>query len=176
MLDACIGDELERMDSLFGYATGYDEEKERYRNLTMTGRPTPYYDGHDCLVKRDVALAQIEREKPPEPKPVVVDGGDDIDGRRVIDQDETDPAPLPPKPKPKTRYFGNVEIDATRALHEIDVIDENVLIWLKSQPKSTVKLTLLIEADAPNGFDESAQRTVNENSRTMGFGDSGFEE
>ena len=176
VLDACIYAALERMDSPFAHSTGYDAEAERYNGLELTGRPRLYYDGHDCLVKRDVALAQIEREKPPEPEPVILDdgGADTGAGTGAV----TDPIidPTPPKPAPKTRYFGNVDIDSFRPMPDIDSIDNEVLRWLNAQPGAKVKVTVVIEAEAPNGFSEKTVRDVSENSRTMGFNDSGFEE
>jgi hypothetical protein len=56
-----------------------------------------------------------------------------------------------------------------------NVADE-VLAHLTANPGATVRITLEIEATAPDGFEESRIRVVSENASTLKFEQSGFEE
>lgn len=55
------------------------------------------------------------------------------------------------------------------------VIDA-VIQHLTSLAGCDVDITLEISARFPDGFDENVMRTINENSRTLKFDSSGFEE
>jgi uncharacterized protein len=54
-------------------------------------------------------------------------------------------------------------------------IAEEVLQHLTTLPRVNVKLTLEIEADAPDSVPEDVQRIVPENCRTLRFAKQGFE-
>ena len=75
-----------------------------------------------------------------------------------------------------TRYYGRVKIDPQRANREMGVIVEEVIERLTSQLGCEVEISLEVQADQPDGFEEGTVRTVNENSRTLKFDDFGFEE
>ena len=56
------------------------------------------------------------------------------------------------------------------------VIVEEVVERLTSQVGCSVEITLEVDARKEDGFDESTQRTIGENSRTLKFENFGFEE
>jgi hypothetical protein len=53
-------------------------------------------------------------------------------------------------------------------------VDE-LVIHFTERPGVNVQITVEIHAESAAGFDESLQRTIRENARTLGFRDSGFE-
>ena len=55
------------------------------------------------------------------------------------------------------------------------MIADEVIAHLSALLGANVKLTLEIEADIPDGAPDNVVRTVTENSRTLKFEDSGFE-
>jgi hypothetical protein len=74
------------------------------------------------------------------------------------------------------RFHGSVELDAARVGRDASRIGEEVISHLAGLVGATVKITLEIEADIPNGAPEHLVRTVTENSRTLKFTSQGFED
>jgi uncharacterized protein len=143
----------------FGFADGFKDD--RYLGLVATaGRPT-VIDPSGLIVKPEIALAQIgkERDDPPRPPP-----GDE--------QDDSKP---PPKPSLPRRFYASVTIDPDRAGRDVGRIAEEVLQHLTTLPRADVKLTLEIEAHAPDGVPDDVQRVVTENCQTLCFAKRGFE-
>ena len=86
--------------------------------------------------------------------------------------------PDPPLPTPKLsakRYHGSVGLDPTRVGKEASQVADEVIAHLAGLLGVDMKLTLEIEAHMPEGAPEHVVRTVTENSRTLNFDDSGFE-
>ena len=59
---------------------------------------------------------------------------------------------------------------------DMGVIVEEVVQRLTSQVDCEVEVTVEIQAERPEGFDEGTVRTISENSRTLKFDHYGFEE
>ena len=74
------------------------------------------------------------------------------------------------------RYYGRVHIDPQRVNKDMAIIVEEVVERLTSQVGCDVDVTLEIHGRIEDGFDDSTQRTISENSRTLKFEDFGFEE
>ncbi|GAA5165881.1 Swt1 family HEPN domain-containing protein [Ornithinimicrobium tianjinense] len=149
-------------------AERYDEAEGRYVGLWLPGEsPSPHPTDQWLVVKPEVALAQREGEKPdpdrdPEPHP--------------------DPRPDPepgPGPSPLetvlSRYFATAELDPIRYTLDFKNIADEVLMHL-ARPGRKLKVTVEIEAEDPQGFDEGTVRTVRENATVLKFEQSGFEE
>ena len=80
-----------------------------------------------------------------------------------------------PKPPQAKRYHGSVRLDPTRLGRDAGVIADEVIAHLSALLGANVRLTLEIEAEIPAGAPDNVVRTVTENSRTLKFEDSGFE-
>ena len=126
------------------------------------------------VVKPEAAKRQLEAEIPvsqsPSPSPV---GTNNAPGEKV-----TEPEPgkgSPPAPRPK-RYYGSVQLDATRVGRDAGQVAEEVIAHLAGIVGTDVKVTLDIEADIPSGASEQVVRTVTENGRTLKFKEQGFEQ
>ena len=58
----------------------------------------------------------------------------------------------------------------------IDPVKDEVVLNFTKRPGVNVQITVEIHAESAEGFDENLQRTIRENTKTLRFGDSGFEE
>lgn len=74
------------------------------------------------------------------------------------------------------RFHGSVELDATRLNRDTATVVDAVGQHLVALVNASVRVTLEIEADLPDGAPEQVVRTVNENARTLKFTAFGFEE
>jgi hypothetical protein len=146
----------------FAYADGFEEA--HYKGLVATGGGAIAIDSTGLLLKPEVALAQLATAPgAPAPKPP--------DGEEL-------PVPTPEPSVTATlprRFYGSVSLDPDRAGRDAGRIAEEVLQHLTTLPRANVKLTLEIEADAPDGVPDEAQRVVTENCQTLKFTSHGFE-
>lgn len=94
-----------------------------------------------------------------------------------ITEDAVVPPPPPPPPVSKTmkRFHGSIDLDPIRLGRDAGRIAEEVVAHLVSLNGSKVRVTFEIEAEVPSGVPDNVVRTVTENSRTLKFGDFGFE-
>lgn len=165
--------QLNWVTDAFAYAEGFDETEQRYRGLVAQSAHSVNLSG--LLVKPEVALAQLEREKPVEAPRTEKPG--DRPGSRG-DGKETDaplPAPHPAKILP-TRFYGNIALDPLRMGTAAGQIADEVLAHLSGLPGANVEVFLEIHAKIPGGVPEDKQRIVSENCRTIGFESHEFEE
>jgi predicted AAA+ superfamily ATPase len=154
----------------FAYADSYDETARRYKGLrggvrlTGAGVDTP-----GLLVRPEVARAQLEAEMPEVHPP-----GPGTAGPTVAE------APAGPKgaaaPRRPTRFHGAARLDPERVGRDASRIAQEVIAHLTGLVGAEVKVTLEIEARAPEGFPDDKVRIVSENSRTLRFESHGFEE
>jgi hypothetical protein len=86
------------------------------------------------------------------------------------------PPPGPQAPPAKTRYFGSKPLQADRYALDFKKVADEVLAPLAATPGVTLKVSIDIEATAPDGFDDAKVRTVSENASTLRFEQSGFED
>ncbi len=154
----------------FAYAEAFDQLESRYRGLQVGVQLSVTEDDHGLLVKPDVARQQLDRESTRVRE-------DDAKPPYVVGPGPTPPPPPPPIkiPKPK-RYHGTVSLDPERVGRDAGRIAEEVITHLTGLIGSSVKVTLEIEAEIPQGVPDNVVRTVTENGRTLRFaGNSGFE-
>ena len=157
----------------FAYADSYDEAAGRYRGL----RTGPHVqvserDLSGLIVKPDVAQAQVDRERAPEPPVPPTPPVDPGDGNPPVPP----VPPVPPAgPKAPTRYYGTVTIDPARAGRDAGRIADEVLAHLVGLVGANVTVTLEIEATAPAGVPDNVVRIVNANARDLKFKSTSFE-
>ena len=117
----------------------------------------PVLSGNSPGIQRDVSLAGNSTGKNNAPG-------------QVAEPNKPQPAPRP------TRYYGSVQLDATRVGRDAGQVAEEVIAHLAGIVGANVKVTLDIEANIPSGASEQVVRTVTENGRTLKFKEQGFEE
>lgn len=158
----------------FAYAESYDESAGRYRGLRYGALVNITEDDTGLLVRPEVARRQINEETAPP-----VPAGADTSKITLPESGPTPPTnrpsgPIQP-PKPK-RYHGTVILDSARVGRDAGRIADEVVTHLVGLVGSSVRVTLEIEADIPEGAPDNVVRTVTENSRTLKFeSNSGFE-
>jgi hypothetical protein len=96
---------------------------------------------------------------------------------REKEKEETETQlPEPVLSKKPRRYHGTVILDSARVGRDAGRIADEVISHLVGLVGSSVRVTLEIEADIPEGAPDNVVRTVTENSRTLKFeSNSGFE-
>jgi hypothetical protein len=72
----------------------------------------------------------------------------------------------PPRAK---AFFGSVDVSATTAKMKLVSISEEIIAVLAADPNASVKVTLEISAEFPNGATEQTKRAVAENAAALGF-------
>lgn len=127
-------------------------------------------DDSGLLVKPDAARRQIDLEAAPR----VGEAGPET----PYGQAPTPAIVHPPEPLRSTapkRYHGTVVLDSTRVGRDAGRIADEVITHLVGLVGSSVRVTLEIEAEIPEGAPDNVVRTVTENARTLKFSNSGFE-
>lgn len=188
-------------DESFAYADSFDETQGRYLGLrygqtvainesTLSGlliRPDAAQRQRDA----DEAAAQAAKPAPPvtstatgpvSTPSIPTDTGNGQDG--LFDVESTTPSfTTPSTPTPSTttaptpkRFYGSVELDATRVGRDAGRIADELIAHLSGLIGAKVKVTLEIEAEIPSGVPDHVVRIVTENGRTLKFTSQGFEE
>ena len=162
----------------FALADNYDSARQRYTGLVLPSDEEQISIADQTLVVRpDAAIAQRAAETVEPEK----DGGTDSDiaPGGASEGDRAEPGageagtPLSPH---KTRFFASKRLSSDRYAMDFKNVADEILAHLAAAPGATVRITLEIEAIAPEGFDESKVRVVSENAATLKFEQSDFEE
>lgn len=155
----------------FAYADSYDDEAGRYRGIkTAQAVMVSPEDASGLLIKSPVARAQMQAEAKSEKEKEVDAKGD---GKVVPAKED---ASLPTKERKTVRFFGAVELDATRVGRDASRIADEVIAHLAGLPSGNVTVTIEIEAEVESGIPDNVKRIVGENARTLKFREQGFEE
>ncbi|GAC57383.1 hypothetical protein GOHSU_18_01380 [Gordonia hirsuta DSM 44140 = NBRC 16056] len=165
----------------FAFADEWDAEAGRYRGIHLPNHEgTLHISDETLIVKPEIAEEQYNREaneataapgggsSDPAPGNGAAPGGGAGTDRDVV-------TPPPPTPSRNHRYFGSVDLDAQLPARDFNEIQQEVLTHL-IKPGVQLEIRLEISAISADGFDESTERTVRENSKVLGFHPSGFEE
>ena len=163
----------------FAYAESYDEAASRYRGLRCGYMVSLSPDNLvGLLVKPEPALRQQEAETP-QPTPGGAPTGTPPTGMPGETRATPGTGEQPGEGQPGTelprRFHGSVSLDATRVGRDASRIADEVISHLSGLMGATVRVTLEIEADIPNGAPDNVVRTVTENGRTLKFTSQGFE-
>jgi hypothetical protein len=166
----------------FGYAEGWDEEKQRYRGLVVFRSITPTLSSENLLVKPDIATRQLEAQNPLTPVALP---------QEVLSTVSTATSSMPSSPRETTspntsssaatkfalrRFYGSKELDALRINRDANDVANEVIQHLTCLKGARVKVTIEIEADIPDGAPDDVVRTVTENCRTLKFTNQSFEQ
>ena len=157
----------------FGFAEAFDSESGKYLGLCTTSPPFSVSIGESVLIKPDVAMAQAAI-----PKSALVgkeSSGEPTGSSGGLQNPAASASGSMPTFAPKTRFYGSVEVPAQKVTSSVQKIVDEVVQHLSSKYGTQVKITIEIEAENTNGFEESIVRTVSENSNTLGFNEKGFE-
>jgi hypothetical protein len=173
----------------FAYAQGYDEATGRYLGLATNQIVNPIVDGSSVIVKPEAAQRQLdadeaERTRLAAERSSHITYGDRIDPLGPTNGVGEGAASTPDRTTtivthaaPKLcRYHGTVETGSQRLGVFAGTIANEIVQHLALIPGAEVSITIEIQASVPDGVPENVVRTVSENSRTLHFSSSSFEE
>ncbi|WP_457573181.1 ATP-binding protein [Desulfolithobacter sp.] len=177
-----------RSKDFFAYATG--KEEDRYLGLVFGSEGSVYLDAESLIVDRKAAERQQQADVP-----AGADGNVGVEGREYEKDSDfgragvgvvKDPgkqvftpsqAQSSRSPTPTfRRFYGSVELESVKAGLDFSTIVQEVVQHFSSQVGTKVSITVEISAENEDGFPDSLRRTVQENSRTLGFKNAEFEE
>jgi hypothetical protein len=167
LLDAIVDgpQELNAEQDGFGYADTYDDERGRYRGLVLhKAAETAAVTG--LIVRYDAAKRQWDDEQ--EAARRAREGGDragEEAGDGAGHGGENGGGATTTK---VIRFTAWKQLDPVRAGKEATVIADEVLAVFTDR-RIPVKVTIEIEAEDADGFDEATRRNVTENAHTLGF-------
>jgi putative DNA methylase len=166
VLQAAIRDSVAKLDPTFGYADGFDEAAGRYRNLTWAKAPSEIMPPSALLVRAAEVLEQLKLDVSSTDAPKDNRGGTSRAGGAP---QQADGESVPAAPGYPRRFYGSVDIDMVRPVKAFDAILNAVVMQLQRTQGAKVKLTLEIEAEAPNGFPESEIGLIRDNAKDLKF-------
>jgi predicted AAA+ superfamily ATPase len=166
------------------FGTAYGQTGDRFDGFKL-GDPNMQFDDTLLLIDPDAALAYetarkksapppaVEQTTPPSPRPeltapVETRGGVDVKGRPTAQQS------LFTALKAKA-FFGSVDVNATTAKMKLVAIAEEVVAVLAADPNATVRVTVEITAEFPEGASDQTKRAVSENAAALGFKNKSWE-
>jgi hypothetical protein len=152
----------------FAYGSGFDESKGKYLGLQAGTGINPSISPQSLLVKPEVAQKQLDAENREQETGEREQGRDDREqgganreeGEQPTVPNSLLPIPSIPSPPILRRFYGNVDIDAMRINRDAPTIANEVIQHLTALNGATVKITLEIEAEIPEGVPDDVARTV----------------
>lgn len=170
VLDGAIRDAVGKLDPQFGYADGFDDATGQYRKLIWAKNPPEQITGDAVLVRSVEALAQLAASHAkPEGKPDSGGRADPVIRDKPGDKPRPDDPPQPDVRAKPRRFYGSVEIDMVRPVKAFDAILNAIVMELQRTPGAKVKLTLEVEAEVQDGFDDAEVGIVRDNARQLKF-------
>jgi predicted AAA+ superfamily ATPase len=165
----------------FAHADGWDAAKESYLGLKAGELVQLHINSQSLLVKPDIAIQQIETDRAAnQPLTVAQATAKESHGTFAT---ATVMAPSITGKSSETfqspvfkRFFGSIDLDALRINRDALIIADEIIQHLNRLNGATVRVTLEIEADIPEGAPDDVVRTVKENCRTLKFKSHSFEQ
>jgi len=165
-----VADGIQSKD-FFAYASG--KEGDRYSGLKFGTNAMIVLDSASLVIKKGIAKNQLDKEQPTEEPGIFIPGGDEKPAGETPGTPESgDGSDQGVK---KRHFYGTVDLNPTSATLDFDQIVREVVQHFSSKVRADVKIKVEVEASSKDGFDESTQRIVKENSRTLGFKQAEFE-
>ncbi|MDB4650128.1 DUF499 domain-containing protein [Pirellulaceae bacterium] len=168
-------------EDTFAFAHDFDTDRNRYKGLVAGSSASVYADHSSLVVKAEVAVEQLQKMadqvKESRDGPDIVDGGSDGTSNETsngLSYEKADTSG-PVAETTLRRFYGTVQLDATRLGRDAGRIATEVISHLTGLQGSDAEVTLDISINVPDGIPENVIRTVNENCRTLKFDDQGFE-
>ncbi len=171
-------------EDYFGFAAGRDGG--RYLGFVFGQPTTIVLDESSLLIDREAALAWRERmeNERRQQGDGGVSGASPTAARSISGEGETtSPTPaggtspgIPPTTSAKKQFYGTITLDPIKAKMDFATIMDEVVQQFTSKLGVDVKISVEIQAQSKDGFDEALQRIIKENCNTLKFDGSEFEE
>lgn len=168
-------------EDFFGVA--YGKEDGKYKGFTLGAATTPILDDALLLIEPAVARAYAEAERAaraaaaqPQPTPLVGGEGAPAAPSSAGATAAAQPTPAPVAAKAeKRRFYATVNIEPVGAKLAFANIVEEVLQQFTAKPGVKVSISVEIEAESAEAFDDALQRAVKENCNVLKFSSAEFE-
>lgn len=157
--------------SRFAVASGFNDG--RYTDLTVASFAS--VTATSLLVRPDVATEQIRKLEEVQARLREAAGRPEPTRPSTSTGGESGGSPTATGPALRTRFYAHVELDPERPVKSFDKIAQEIIAALSAQHGTTLHITVDIEADRPEGFNEATVRTVAENARTLKIDEASFE-
>ncbi len=152
----------------FAVATAYDEASGRYLGLLGPGDPSgSAVTPSTLLVQTERAMAQLASAAAPA-------GPFGADKTPSSPSDST--AAASPPPRRLRRFHASLRRDPLRAARDAGVIADEIIQRLVAVPGASVRVSVEIEGETPDGFPAEVERAVSENASTLKASPFGFTE
>lgn len=166
-------------EDFFGFAAG--KEDERYLGFAFGQGSISPLDDSALLIERDAAAAyhrRLEEEvrdtpSPPDAGPHSPPAGADVTPPR---EPPGQPDPGTPAPVRSKRFYASTSLDPVRAKMDFATIVDEVVEQFTARVGVDVSISIEIQAQGGDGFDEALQRAVKENCSVLRFGAAEFED
>ena len=163
------------------FGTAYGQTGDRFDGFKL-GDPNVQFDDTLLLIDPEAAASyEAARKKSAPPPPlgdpppaqpqasepttrVEVRGAVDVKGRRQEQQSLFTAQTAKAK-----AFFGSVEVNATTAKMKLVDIADEIINVLAADPNATVKVTVEITAEFPDGASDQTKRAVSENAAALRF-------
>ena len=153
-------------EEFFGFAASKDEQK--YLDFVFGQAAPIILDNHALLIQKEKACDYKQRTHPKEEDT----GKTNNDNGKItppIDPSGDKPTDPDPPPTQPTQFYGSIHIDPLKAkIAFADIIDE-VVEQFTSKLNIDVRISVEIQAQSTEGFDESTQRAIKENCSVLNF-------
>src|SRR5271166_244115 len=143
------------------FGTAYGQSNEKFEGFKFGDANVQFDD--TLLLIEPVAAAAYEIAHPPVLVPPKKDLEEHVE-RRNGGSNRTDLQP----PKAKT-FYGSADVTPATAKVRLVEIAEEIIAVLSSDPNATVKVTVEIAADFPDGASDQIKRAVSENASHLAF-------
>jgi len=171
-------------EDYFGFVAGKDGD--RYLGFAFGSGTISVLDESSLLIDREAALAYRERmehqrrqqgdagvtDTPPMPTGGTTGGGE---ATSLTHAGGEMPGARTPTAV-KKQFYGTVSLDPIRAKMDFATIMDEVVQQFTSKLGVDVKISVEIQAQSKEGFDETLQRIIKENCNVLQFDSSEFED
>ena len=168
-------------EDYFGFAAGKDGD--RYLDFVFGQPTTIVLDESALLIDREAAIAYRELTQQP-PMPASEPGGVGVNpGGATTTNGGTDGTGIPTSTPGETgtptatkkQFYGTVTLDPIKAKMDFATIMDEVVQQFTSRLGVDVRISVEIQAQNKDGFDETLQRIIKENCNVLKFNSSEFE-
>ena len=167
-------------DTGFALATGFDSSTGDFHGLALPLEDTEFgpFDEKTLVVRPDLAVAQRERERervnPGAPTGTKSTPGVNLGGGTIP---TPSPTPRPRRVVANATYSLRHVVDPDRDMPtELNAIAEEILELLRNAGPDVLDITLTVDAQKADGFDENTVRAVKQNAGDLGVSSGTFKD
>lgn len=165
-------------DTGFALATGFDSTTGDFHGLSVPLEDTEFgpFDETTLVVRPDLAVAQRQRERStPEPSPGPAPTP--APGPHLTPTPAPSPTPAPRPVVPNATYsLRHVVAPDGDMPTDLQTIAQEILDLLRNAGPDVLDITLTVDAQKADGFDENTVRAVKQNAGDLGVTNSSFKD